>query len=308
MAGIDPQGCDVLALTAFRAGDARRDELHRRVTLRLEAAAREWARVLLGEKMIASIRAESATVPRGAIAVLPPGSADAARGLLGRAGLGERTTSVSPEMLVDPAAFGAKRFPVALYAGGEDYLHTVRAPGDAANAVVRYVEEGGTLVLLASQPWPLFYATGPGLRRVEPLTERLGLPLAMALEDRPAEELLVRACAQDLVTPSRAEFPYPPGDPRLRAIERQRLPAGAAYTPIARVVGKSGKDYGDAAGLIELPAKNGVRGGRILYISHNLLRDPVEGPAFLAGALRFLVAEAKRGEGARRDGGAGERR
>jgi hypothetical protein len=41
-------------------------------------------------------------------------------------------------------------------------------------------------------------------------------------------------------------------------------------------------------------AKKGVR-GRILYISHNLIGDPAEGPAFLAGALRFMAAEAKRG-------------
>ncbi len=291
--GVDPRGRAVLALTAFRGGDATRAETHRRVSSRLEAGAREWRRVRRTEEMAASLRAEIESVPRGAIALLPPGAEGASRGLLGRAGLDARAVNVSPESLADPASFGAKRFPAALYAGGEDYVHTVHEPGDAAAAVVRYVEEGGTLVLIASQPWPLYYATGPGFKRAEPLTERLGLPLSMAVEAPPSEDLLVRVGEQAIVAASRAEFPYPSGDPRLRAIDRRRVPAGAAYTPIAQVVGKSGKEYGDAAGLVELPARGGAC-GRILYVSYSLLRDPVEGPAFLAGALRFLAREATR--------------
>jgi hypothetical protein len=290
--GVDPKDRIVLAATAFRAGDARREETQRRVAARLRVAASEWEPIRRAEERAGALRAEMASVPRGAIALLPPGSA--ARGLLGRAGLHERAVMVSPRELVEPASFNAQRFPAALYTDGEDYVHTVRSPGDGATALVRYLEEGGALVLMASGPWPLFYATGPGLRRAEPLTDRLGLPLLMAAEQPPDEELTVRIEEQAIVKTSRPEFPYPEGDPRLRAIDRRRIPAGATYTPIAKVVGRSGKGYGDAAGLVDLSAK-GTKSGRILYISYSLLRDPTEGPAFLEGALRFLAREAKGG-------------
>jgi hypothetical protein len=291
--GVDPRGRAVLAATAFRAGDARQAETRRRVSARFDAADREWKRVRRADETAASLRRELEAVPRGAIALLPPEAAGITRGLLGRVRFGERAVNVAPEVLVDRAAFNAELFPVALYAGGEDYVDTVREAGDAAGAVVRYLEEGGSLVIIGTGPWPFYYATGPGFKRAEPLTARLGLPLVMAVESPAPEELLVRVCVQALVETSRDEFPYPPGDSRLRTIDRRRLPARAVYTAIAQVVGKSGKEYGDAAGVVELPARGGARGS-VLYIAHSLLADPIEGPAFLAGALRFVARIAKR--------------
>jgi len=182
-----------------------------------------------------------------------------------------------------------RRLPQAHNAAAEDYVCTVRQPGDAAAAIERYVREGGTLVILPTQPWPFYYANDPGGHHPEPLTEKLGLPLITAVEAAPNEGLTVRVSpAQSLVKPKRAEFGFPEGDPRLRSIERSRLPAGAKYTPIATVSGQSGKGYGDAAGLVELPG-----GGRILHGACNLTRDPEHGPAFCEGALCFLTAAAK---------------
>jgi hypothetical protein len=54
------------------------------------------------------------------------------------------------------------------------------------------------------------------------------------------------------------------------------------------VAGASGKDYDDAAGLIELP-----NGERIFYPCCNLSRDPEHGLAFNEGALRFAISAAK---------------
>ncbi len=78
-------------------------------------------------------------------------------------------------------SFCSRRFPVVLCVAAEDYLHTVRQRGDAAAAVERYVREGGTLVILPTQPWPFYYANDPGGHHAEPLTEKLGLPLFMAI-------------------------------------------------------------------------------------------------------------------------------
>jgi hypothetical protein len=255
----------------------------------LAQGAAEWTRLCMEEATVESLRSEVATVPQGAVAILPPPPSGEAWTLAQRAGLARRAVVLSAAQLVDAAAFNARLFPVALCLDGEDYIQTVRQSGDGAAALARYLREGGTLVVIPSQPWPFYYATGPGFHRPEPLTDKLGLPLFMAIETPPSERLTVRvAQGQSWVQVHGSEFALPSGDPRLRALERHRIPSGAKYTPLASVAGASGKDYGDAAGLIELP-----KGGRIFYLCCNLSRDPEYGLAFNQGALRFALNAAK---------------
>lgn len=236
-----------------------------------------------------ALRVAVAALPQGSLAILPPAQGGEAWTIAQRVGLAKRAAVLNGDQMVSPGVFNARRFPVALYVAAEDYVCTVRQPGDAAAAVERYVREGGTLVILPTQPWPFYYANDPGGHHPEPLTEKLGLPLFMAIEAAPDESLAVRVSpAQSLVKAQQAEFAFPQGDPRLRSIEGSRLPGGAKYTPIATVFGQSGKSYGDAAGLVELPG-----GGRILYVTFNLTRDSEHGPAFCEGALRFVLAAAK---------------
>ena len=288
VAGLDPAGRAVWAVTALGRNGANRERAPAAGAALAQGAA-EWKRMGQEEAALAALRETVAALPPGTVAILPPKPAGEAFSIAQRIGLLKRAVVLDDAQLVDPAVFNARRRPVALYLDGEDYVHTVRAPGDGAAALDRYVKAGGTLVILASQPWPLYYATGPGFRRAEPLTERLGLPLGMALEGAPAERLTVRWDAgQSLVKLAATDFPYPEGDPRLRTIDRTRIPRGAKYTPVARVVGASGKDYGDAAGLIEWPG-----GGRILYVASVLQHDSAHGFGFSEGALRFLLGAAQ---------------
>lgn len=288
VSGLDPAGRAVWSMTAFQLTDATRQSFeHTRAALAQGAA--EWKRMGQEEAALAALREEVAATPPGTVAILPPKPAGGAFSIAQRIGLLKRAVVLDDAQFVDPAVFNARRLPVALYLNGEDYVHTVHAPGDGAAALDRYVKDGGTLVVLASQPWPLYYATGPGFHRAEPLTERLGLPLGMALEGVPAERLTVRlATGQSLIKLDATDFPYPEGDPRLRTLDRTRIPRGAKYTPVARVIGAAGKDYGDAAGLIEWPD-----GGRILYVASVLQHDSAHGFAFSEGALRFLLDAAK---------------
>ncbi|MGA2866850.1 MAG: hypothetical protein ABSF95_20445 [Verrucomicrobiota bacterium] len=282
--GLQPAGRAVWALTVpkVKRADAQ-------VGAALAQGAAEWKRLCREEAALAALRQAVAAIPQGAVAILPPSPGGDIWTLAQRAGLDQRATLLNAAQLVERARFNARRSPAALYADGEDYVHTVRDAGDGAAALERYVREGGALVIVPSQPWPFYYATGPNLRRPEALTDKLGLPLANAIETPPPEKLTVRvAPGQSLVKPERREFPFPPGDPRLRSIERSRLPSGAKYTPLATVVGESGKSYGDAAGLIELP-----NGGRIFYLSCNLSRDPEHGLTFNEAALRFLLRAAQ---------------
>jgi hypothetical protein len=283
--GLDPGGRLVWAMSVLRSSAAPELSAIRRA---YQEGGVVWQRMQAEEQAIAALKDEAASVPAGAIALLPPTPAGPAVNLAKRAGVLRRAVTLAPAQLVEPAQFSAKRFPVALYADGEDYVHTVRAAGDAAEALVRYVKEGGTLVLLSTQPWPMYYATGSGFHRPDSLTERLGLPLRMAIESAPADKLTVRMTPGQTVLPGvPAQFAYPTGDPRLRSIDRTKVPAGTKYASLYRVLGASGKDYGDAGGLIELPG-----GGRILYLWCGLLQDPDQGATITQAATRFLIRAA----------------
>ncbi|MCC6442825.1 MAG: hypothetical protein IT210_05135 [Armatimonadetes bacterium] len=286
--GIDPGGRTVWAATLIPPGQEK--ELPN-VIRRLQAGAAQWQRERREEAAIAALKDETAAVPPDSVAILPPNPGGPAINLMQRVGLGSRSVFLSGEQLADPAFFNVRRFPAAVYAGGEEYLHTVRSPGDAAEAVARYVQKGGTLLLLSPGPFPLYYANGPGFHRAEPLTDRLGVPIYNAIEAAPKDALTVQAIVGQTALPELPErFPFPPGDPRLRSIDRSRLPQGAHYTPIYTVRGSSGKLYGDAGGLVSLPGGK----GRILYLWGGLLHDPENGPAVQQAALRFLMAAVRR--------------
>src|SRR5205814_907398 len=122
----------------------------------------EWNSLQAVDRMAEELRREAARLPQNAVAVLPPESgASPANRLIGRGGFRSRLAFLTPEQLIDAEQFNARKFPVALYLNGEDYVETVKTPGDAAEAVVRYVREGGTLILLSGLPYPMYYATGP---------------------------------------------------------------------------------------------------------------------------------------------------
>lgn len=289
IAGVDPGGRLVWALSATRSGFDKRSREFVEIVPALREGAANWQRQQRDERTVAELKTAAATLPDQVIAILPPNPAGAAVNLAARAGLTKHAVNLTPGQVIDDTVFNAKRFPVALYAGGEDYVDTVRAPGDAAAAVVRYVQEGGTLVLLSPMPWPMYYATGPGFHRPDPLTRRFGLPLSNTFETPPKENLTVvlepgPTTLRDLP----GQFPFPSDDPRLRAIDPAQIPAGVKYTPIYRVVDDRGGRYGDAAGRIEL-----ANGGCVLYLWGGLLRDPDHGLEITRAALDFLISAAR---------------
>jgi hypothetical protein len=292
--GIDPAGREVWAATALldlpRAADGSAARL-RDITDRLKAGALEWAQTRREEQSAEDLGKEFGGIPDGSIALLPPSAGGPAPNLIAKARLIGKTVAVSAEQLVDPAVFNARRFPVAVYADGEDYVHTVKTSGDGAEALARYLREGGTLVLAANQPFPLFYATGPGFHRAEPLTAALGLPIGNAIETAvtPAPSIEM-AAGQEALRGVPTRFPYPPGDPRLRTVTRSAMPPGARYTPIYSVRGADGKEYGDAAALLE----NALGAGRILYVWDGLQRSTEAGQAITQAVVRFVLQAARR--------------
>ena len=286
--GIDPGSRSVWALTVLPHPDAEVD----RAIESLKQGAAAWKETSKKDQLITQLTHEADSIPDGTLAVLPPRSAGPASDILQRVGLLRKSTHLTPEQLIDQSIFNSRRFPVAVYSAGEDYVHTIKTSGDAADAIVRYVKEGGTLVVVSpNATFPFFFANGPDFRRGDPLGERFGLPIGFTFESKLPEKLKFAASPkQAALTDIPALVQYPTGDVRLRAIESSRLLPGTRYTPIYSVIGESGKNYGDAAALIELP--NGQ--GRILYIYGTLMADRANGQSIALAAVRYIIDSVKK--------------
>ena len=184
--------------------------------------------------------------------------------------------------------FNPKRFPVALYLGNEDYPYTIRTEGDGKAAIVRYLGKGGTLVVLASGPFPYFYAIGPGgSRPVIPLLPQIGLPITGATETAPAGLKFVRQPGQEILRDLPESFPFGEGDGRLRTVRREQVDPAHHYLTLVKATDTTGADHGNVACWIKLKA-GPASGGRILYVWSTLQAGP-HGNAILADSLRWVL-------------------
>jgi hypothetical protein len=83
------------------------------------------------------------------------------------------------------------------------------------------------------------------------------------------------------------QFPYPPGDQRLRAIDRAYVNPLNRYTPFIKAVGPVGQDYGDPAMFILFGTGSG-KNGRIVYVWTTLLSGP-DGQAIMADIVTWIL-------------------
>jgi len=144
-------------------------------------------------------------------------------------------------------------------------------------------------VLFASGPFPFYYGYGPGGQTGPPdiLLPTLGLPLENAFEQAPPNLRVVQYRGQSILSSSPAQFEFPPGDPRLRSVNRSRLNSANRYVPLLKVLDTQGRDYGDAAGYIEFRT-GAAKGGKVLYIWCSLLSGP-QGSAIMADAVTWIL-------------------
>jgi len=280
---INPGSRLVFAVTALRgAPDAYAPYL-----AQLADGAAQWRSMREAERKMAALTALGRARQLDRLAVLPYGAPGGRlASLLGKSRILEHLGNLSPEQLIQPDGLTPARSPVLLDLDGEEYLKTVRSDGDAAAAVLRYVKDGGLLVLATDGPWPMFYGKGPQGAPPDPLLPKMGLPLK-GFEKPPAGEriMLVANPGQQVLADIPARVAFPTDDERLRAVQRDQLPPGATYVPIYAARGSGGADYGDAACLVEFPG-----GGRVLYVWFGLLRDPDAGPAIAEAVLRQVLA------------------
>jgi hypothetical protein len=280
-------GCTLMSVTwdhgRLVADDMRAAWDHANLALRAEVEQRA---------RLAALRQRFAGFKRFPLAVIPPEPGGRGQDFLAAAGFKRQLTNLNPAAFVNPAVFNAKRFPLALYLDGEDYVETVKTPGDGVAALTRYLADGGTLVCFANQPLPFCYGLGPdaGVRHPASLLPTLGFPLTNAWEKAP-DGLTLHNVAPNVLTSLPAQFAWPDGDPRLRWVVHGTVDPADTYTPLVSVHDKDGKDLGDAACVIELghgPAK----GGRIAYVWSTLATAP-QGIDLLSDVWAAVLAKIK---------------
>ena len=281
----DPAGTLVMGLTAFTGTQTDWQPFQ-------SALSNAAAAFLLDEQqreLLVSLRTSFSQLPRGKIALLLLDTSGAAANFAALTGLNLKWQALTETQLVDGVTFTSNHFPLAFYLGSENYVKTVITNGDAKAAVTRYLTSGGTLVVLATGPFPFYYGYGPNDQAgpSDPLLPTLGLPIYNAFEQAPANLSMVASTNQSILHSVPSVFPFPPGDSRLRSVNRSQVASANRYVPWLTVTNFAGQGYGDAACFIEFgtgPAK----GGKIIYIWSTLLSGP-QGPALMANAVSWII-------------------
>lgn len=294
---IVPARALLLAVTVNRGEPQDID----RVISSLAAGAEDWKEEAKLTVEVQSLRAETAKLPRGRVAVLPTGPRGPASRFARRIGLLEKADLLTPEQMVEPGVLDADRYPVVLHLGGERYPFSVRADGDGREAVVRYLRSGGLLICAGYEPFPFYYADDlrrpQAAPRAHPLLPELGVPFRSQFEKPPAGHMyrVDYAASQRIVPdlPWQLEFPTE-GDQRLRSIHCDEVDDKFIRSQtIYSVSNEHGEDYGDAAASIEWRGGE-FKGARLLYFWHRLFDLEETGHATLAALFHHVIQQARK--------------
>src|SRR5207302_2921082 len=121
----------------------------------------------------------------------------------------------------------------------------------------------------------------------DPFLPGLGLPIYVAFEQPPTNLSMVVSTNQGVIHFVPSVFPFPPGDQRLRPVNRSQVSSAHRYVPWITVLDPGGQTYGDAACFIEFGAGPAKR-GKIIYIWSTLLSGP-QGQALMADAVSWII-------------------
>jgi len=143
-------------------------------------------------------------------------------------------------------------------------------------------------VILATGPFPFYYGYGPADAPgpADPLLPTYGMSL-QGFEQAPPGIFMQLNTNQTILHSVPQQFPFPPGDARLRAVNRLTVSSLNRYQPFIEAVDPQGTYYGDAALFLAFgtgPAK----GGRILYVWDTLLSGP-QGLAIMEDTVTWIV-------------------
>ncbi|HEX4122488.1 MAG TPA: hypothetical protein VH619_17875 [Verrucomicrobiae bacterium] len=285
--GVDSEGALLMDATQFTGSASALAA----ATNAIAAAAIDRAVEQRDHAIFGNFRQRFGGLPGGKIALLLGATAGAGANFAGLAGLREKMVRIKSADLVSPDKFNAKRFPVAFYFGDEHYIKTVHQEGDGLAAISRYLKGGGTLVLLGSGPYPMYYGDtlGQGPGPADPVLARLGIPLSIEFEDAQSSLKVRTAPGQIILHSLPAEFPFRENDARLRAGRFSGMDSADHYVPLLSIVDQKGRDFGDAAFYVELRSGPG-NGGKVLYVWSSLLASS-EGNLIMSDTLSWILLE-----------------
>ena len=284
LAQVNPNGTLVMGATAFTGSLAA----WQTTQTNLAAASASFVEQENQDLALLALQPSYASLPDGKIALLPMNTAGAAANFAAATGLRKKWVALTETQFVDTNTFNAVRYPLAFYLGNENYVKTVSTTGDGKAAITNYLAGGGTLVILASGPWPFYYGYGPNDQSgpADPLLPTFGLSF-QGFEQAPPGIFMLRYTNQTILHSISNQFPFPPGDPRLRAIAGSSVSTANRYVPFIKAVDPQGNYYGDAAFFIAF-GTGSAKGGRIVYVWTTLLSGP-QGQQIMADIVTWIL-------------------
>jgi hypothetical protein len=289
LAQVNPNGTLVMAVTAFRGDQA---DWQPTQDLLVPASA-AFVQNETQELAVFALQQSYAQLLAGKIALLPMNTAGPGANFAAATGLRAKWDALTELQLVDTNTFNPNRYPIAFYLGGENYVKTVVTNGDAKSAVTKYLAGGGTVIILASGPFPFYYGYGPADQPgpADPLLPALGMPI-LGFEQAPPGIFMQRYTNQTILQSIPVQFPFPPGDQRLRAVAGSSVSSLNRYVPLIKAIDPQGNNYGDAAAFIAFGA-GPAKGGKVLYIWDTLLSGP-QGQAIMSDTVTWILNAALR--------------
>jgi len=213
---------------------------------------------------------------------------------------GVRVRELTWADLLDGKQFNAADCPVAVWAGGENYTQTVSKTGDVDRAILRYLGEGGLLLVTSTRPLPFCYNEH---RKGVQSAAKFGLPIQptgarpKARDGRrgwetppPGARLRFRINNEVLAAlPAEADWPKA-GDLRWRPciLDLDRLVHGDVYLTLATLADEKDNEYGEGIAYIHHKVSP-PKGGKAIYVWMRMA--DVLDPDDLFYALYRLAAE-----------------
>lgn len=303
LTALAPNGCQVFAVTTT-------DKSAAALKPALAALATKRAEVVAQRAMVKSV-AELAPLFEpfsGHLAVLPAPGVKNPRAtplvkMLQEAGLARHLVLLSDQDLVNPRVFNTRNIWIAFYCGGEDYYQSVNRPGDGDEALTNWLKAGGTLVSLSGGPFPFYYNE---LDKPVVSASKFGLPVCGSGAGGRADTLGVVTTTGWEKAPEGAKLSFQVNreakvftslpatlpwegvkDPRWRPIFNV-VGKENRYTPLVTLKDSTGKQFGDAAAMVEYQSGD-LAGARVVYLWHGLrLLPPYERP-ITTDLLRYLL-------------------
>jgi hypothetical protein len=281
---VNPNGSVVMGLTAFTGTSGDWQPFQRA----LLSASATFMQEQNQELRLQALQQSYAQLPAGKIALLPLDTPGPAANFAAATGLRDKWDALTEAQLIDTNRFNANRYPLAFYLGGENYVKTVVSAGDGKTAVTRYLAGGGTLVILASGPFPFYYGYGPADQPgpADPLLPALGMPI-QGFEQAPAGIFMRRYTNQTILHSVPDQFDFPPGDQRLRAVIRSGVNPANRYMPLLSAMDAQGNSYGDPAVFLAFHT-GAANGGKVLYVWTTLLSGP-QGQDIMADVVSWIL-------------------